>query len=89
MQALPAVTSGRDFLGIAPTGSGKTAAYLLPLLMRLQAPRRAVRVPASPHSRARNGTTLQRDHAGARPRDRAATQPHYHAATQSRCHTTT
>lgn len=31
-QALPALMSGRDFLGIAQTGSGKTLAFLLPLL---------------------------------------------------------
>jgi superfamily II DNA/RNA helicase len=35
--ALPAVLQGRDVLGCAPTGSGKTAAYLLPLLQRLLA----------------------------------------------------
>jgi ATP-dependent RNA helicase RhlE len=29
---LPAVLAGRDVLGLAPTGTGKTAAFLLPLL---------------------------------------------------------
>jgi superfamily II DNA/RNA helicase len=33
--ALPHILSRRDLLGLAPTGSGKTAAYLLPLLQRL------------------------------------------------------
>ena len=32
---LPAILSGQDVLGRAPTGSGKTAAFLLPLLQRL------------------------------------------------------
>ena len=35
--ALPAILLGRDVLGQAPTGSGKTAAFLLPLLQRLLA----------------------------------------------------
>lgn len=30
--ALPIALSGRDLIGIAATGSGKTAAYVLPLL---------------------------------------------------------
>jgi ATP-dependent RNA helicase RhlE len=34
-QAIPAVLSGADVLGAAQTGSGKTAAYALPLLERL------------------------------------------------------
>lgn len=35
-QALPAIMSGRDFLGIAKTGSGKTLAFILPLLRHVQ-----------------------------------------------------
>ncbi|WP_051206291.1 DEAD/DEAH box helicase [Oceanospirillum maris] len=35
-QAIPAVISGRDLLAAAETGSGKTAAYVLPLLEILQ-----------------------------------------------------
>ena len=36
--ALPPLLQGRDLLALAPTGSGKTAAYLLPLLQRLLQP---------------------------------------------------
>ena len=32
-QAVPTVLSGRDVIGIAKTGSGKTAAFLWPLLV--------------------------------------------------------
>ena len=35
--AIPAVLQGRDVLGLAPTGTGKTAAFLLPLLQGLLA----------------------------------------------------
>jgi len=31
-QAIPAILDGHDLLGCAPTGSGKTAAYVLPLM---------------------------------------------------------
>jgi ATP-dependent RNA helicase RhlE len=36
-QAIPAVVSGRDLLGAAQTGTGKTAAFALPILQRLSA----------------------------------------------------
>lgn len=35
--AIPAILQGHDVLGLAPTGSGKTAAFLLPVLQRLLA----------------------------------------------------
>jgi ATP-dependent RNA helicase RhlE len=34
-QAIPVVLKGRDVLGIAQTGTGKTAAFVLPILQRL------------------------------------------------------
>ena len=34
-EAIPIILSGKDVLGIAPTGSGKTAAYALPIIQRL------------------------------------------------------
>lgn len=37
-QAIPAVLAGGDVLGIAKTGSGKTASYVLPLLHQLLLP---------------------------------------------------
>ena len=48
-QAIPGVMLGRDLLGIAQTGTGKTAAFALPILHRLAAnpkpaPRKGARV---------------------------------------------
>ena len=42
-QAIPALMAGRDLIGIAQTGTGKTAAFALPILHQLAptgAPRR-------------------------------------------------
>lgn len=38
-QAIPAIMSGRDVIGISRTGSGKTISYLLPLLRQIKAQR--------------------------------------------------
>jgi ATP-dependent RNA helicase RhlE len=34
-ETIPAILSGKDVLGISPTGSGKTAGYVLPILNEL------------------------------------------------------
>ncbi len=49
-RAIPVIKSGKDVLGIAQTGTGKTAAYVIPLLMKLvkaegKDPRAIVLVP--------------------------------------------
>jgi len=38
MQALPILLLGRDLLASSPTGTGKTAAFIIPTLLRLEAP---------------------------------------------------
>src|SRR5687767_10035122 len=35
VESIPAILKGKDILGIAPTGSGKTAGYALPILQKL------------------------------------------------------
>jgi len=40
LQAIPSVLEGRDLQGIAQTGTGKTAAFALPILHRLAANKR-------------------------------------------------
>lgn len=45
-QAIPLLLAGHDVLGHAPTGTGKTAAFVLPLLSRLDAASRDVQVLA-------------------------------------------
>ena len=47
--AIPHVIAGRDVLGCAQTGTGKTAAFALPLLHRLADPARRPAAPGRPH----------------------------------------
>jgi superfamily II DNA/RNA helicase len=44
-QAIPHVMAGRDVLGIAQTGTGKTAAFVLPMLTKLEHGRARARMP--------------------------------------------
>ncbi len=46
-QAIPAVLSGRDVMGVAQTGTGKTASFTLPLLDILDGSRARARMPRS------------------------------------------
>ena len=46
-QAIPAANRGRDIVGIAQTGTGKTASFVLPMLTRLEAGRARARMPRS------------------------------------------
>jgi hypothetical protein len=46
-QAIPVALEGRDVLGIAQTGTGKTAAFTLPMIDRLAAGRSKARMPRS------------------------------------------
>jgi ATP-dependent RNA helicase RhlE len=48
-QAIPLLAQGRDLLGIAQTGTGKTAAFALPILHRLST-QRLQRSPGRPHA---------------------------------------
>jgi ATP-dependent RNA helicase RhlE len=47
-QAIPHLLTGRDLLGVAQTGTGKTAAFALPMLQRLAA--EAGKKPAGPRA---------------------------------------
>ena len=46
-QAIPVAVTGRDVLGIAQTGTGKTASFVLPMIERLETGRARARMPRS------------------------------------------
>jgi len=45
--AIPVALTGRDVLGIAQTGTGKTASFVLPMITRLETGRARARMPRS------------------------------------------
>jgi len=47
IKAIPVAVTGRDVLGIAQTGTGKTASFVLPMLTRLEKGRARARMPRS------------------------------------------
>ena len=62
IQCIPPVLNGKDVIGLAQTGTGKTAAFALPILQRLMAgPRK--RLPCPDHrTHAGTGRTDPRRH---------------------------
>jgi superfamily II DNA/RNA helicase len=46
-QAIPVILTGADLLGIAQTGTGKTAAFVLPMIERMASGRARARMPRS------------------------------------------
>jgi ATP-dependent RNA helicase RhlE len=66
--AIPLILSGHDVIGIAQTGTGKTAAFVLPILMKLAESKQTV---TQAHHAARNrqsGRRLAAESSGRRPR---------------------
>jgi ATP-dependent RNA helicase RhlE len=47
-EAIPPVMNGRDIIGLAQTGTGKTAAFALPILHRLMQGKRCCFQPPCP-----------------------------------------
>jgi len=72
-QSIPHLLAGRDLVGVAQTGTGKTAAFALPLLSRLDLAkalrRQGIRRPVAPAEsrRARGGRYAGPDHGSPDP----------------------
>ena len=47
VEAIPVAITGQDVLGIAQTGTGKTASFVLPMITRLESGRARARMPRS------------------------------------------
>jgi len=65
-KAIPPVLEGRDVLGLAQTGTGKTAAFALPILQRLAAEGRGAGPLALSWNRERRERFVRRKRSWAR-----------------------
>ena len=74
-RAIPHVLAGKDLLGCAQTGTGKTAAFALPILQRLTATPHAGHEGKAAHPRAGDTAIL----AVRRGQDARVTDPHAHS----------
>lgn len=70
-QAIPAILDGRDLIGCAQTGTGKTAAFTLPMLDRLLRSARRGSSPASQPQASQNRQQRSGRRQGKRPKPRA------------------
>ena len=66
-QAIPLVLKGRDVMGLAQTGTGKTAAFILPILQRLTQRPGAESTRPDPGAHTRTGGTDPPDGRGSGP----------------------
>ena len=85
--AIPLVLEGRDVVGCAQTGTGKTAAFVLPMLQRIRTAGRAALARSSSPPRASSPLQIDEVAARGRPSTRATASPSSTAAsaTSRRC----
>src|SRR3954464_2170310 len=56
--AIPLILAGHDVIGIAQTGTGKTAAFVLPILMKLAESKSTLTQPHNPARDRQSGRSL-------------------------------
>ena len=59
LEAIPPALAGHDLIALAQTGTGKTAAYLLPLLEAISARPPASGLPATTSAEGSKGSTMR------------------------------
>ena len=88
-QAIPHLLEGLDLLGHAPTGSGKTAAFALPLLARLEIDRLQVQIMVLTPTRDETHESTEQEEQTSRREDEirgAAHLQHFEAAKEENGH---